>query len=82
VQPKVETFFPGRFSSLRNVQVNIQFFVREKMKEVDDKHFKMGAEGWDIIGQCTASLMTITAIVQQAVGDKYPTSCYTSCLVL
>ena len=52
------------------------------MTEVDDKHFKMGAEGWDIIGQCTASLMTITAIVKQAVGDKYPTSCYTSSLVL
>ncbi len=71
-------------NKLRMFRKNIQFsfFVREKMTEVDDKHFKMGAEDWDIIGQCTDLLMTITAIVKQAVGDKYPTSCYTSSLVL
>ncbi len=37
---------------------------------------RMGVEDWDIIGHCTASLMTITAIgavVEQADGDEYPT---------
>ena len=38
------------------------------------KHFKMGVDDWDINGQCTASLMTVLAVVKQAEGDKYPTS--------
>jgi len=44
------------------------------MTDVEGKHFKMGVEDWNIIGQCTASLMTITAVVKQVEGDKYPTS--------
>jgi hypothetical protein len=43
-------------------------------QDVEDNHFKMGVDDWDIIGQCTASLMTVTAVVKQAEGDKYPTS--------
>ncbi len=33
----------------------------------------MGVDDWDIIGQCTVSLMTVTVVVKQAEGDKYPT---------
>ena len=42
-------------NKLRMFRKTFSFFVREKMTEVDDKHFKMGAEGWDIVGQCIAS---------------------------
>jgi len=42
------------------------------MTDVEGKHFKMGVEDWDI-GQCTASLMTITSVVKQTEGDQYPT---------
>ena len=34
----------------------------------------MGVDDWDIIGQCTVSLMTVTDVVKQAEGDKYPTN--------
>ena len=34
----------------------------------------MGVDDWDTIGQCTASLMTVAAVVKQMEGDKYPTS--------
>ena len=34
----------------------------------------MGFEDWDIIGQGTASLTTIAAVVKQAEGDQYVTS--------
>jgi hypothetical protein len=30
----------------------------------------MGVEDWDIIGQTTTSLTTITAVVKQAEGDN------------
>ncbi len=42
----------------------------------EGNHFKMGVDDFpgDIIGQCTASLMTVAAVVKQAEGDKYPTS--------
>ncbi len=43
---------------------------RDKMGEND---WKMGVDDWDIIGQCTASLMTATAVVKQTEGDEYPT---------
>ena len=36
--------------------------------------FKLGFEDWDIIGQGTASLTTIAAVVKQDEGDKYVTS--------
>ncbi len=39
--------------------------------DVETNHFKMGVDDWDIIGQCTTSLMTV---VKQMEGDKYPTS--------
>ncbi len=42
--------------------------------DVEGNHFKMGVDDWDIIGQCTTSLMTVTAVVKQTEGDKYPTS--------
>jgi hypothetical protein len=34
----------------------------------------MGVDDWDIIGQCTSSLMTVAAVVKQAEGDEYSTS--------
>jgi hypothetical protein len=34
----------------------------------------MGVDDWDIIGQCTTSLMTVSSVVKQSEGDKYPTS--------
>jgi hypothetical protein len=42
--------------------------------DVEGNHFKMVVDDWDIIGQCTTSLMTVTAVVKQTEGDKYPTS--------
>ncbi len=42
--------------------------------DVEDNHFKMRVDDWDTIGQCTASLMTVAAVVKQTEGDKYPTS--------
>ncbi len=33
----------------------------------------MGVDDWDIIGQCTTSLMTVTVVVKQTEGDKYRT---------
>jgi len=45
-------------------QENIQqFCVQERMTNVEGNHFKMGVDDWDIIGQCTSSLMTVTAVV-------------------
>jgi hypothetical protein len=44
------------------------------MTDVEGNHFKMGVEDWDIIGQCTSSLMTVTDVVKQVEGDKYPSS--------
>ena len=61
--------------SLMKAQDSIQqFCVQERMTDVEGNHFKMGVDDWDIIGQCTASLMTVAAVVKQAEGDKYPTS--------
>jgi hypothetical protein len=43
--------------------------------DVEGNHFKMGVDDWDIIGQCTSSLMTVTTVVKQEEGDtEYPTS--------
>ena len=44
------------------------------MTDGDGKNFKMAFEDWDIIGQGTSSLTTITAVVKKAEGDKYVTS--------
>jgi hypothetical protein len=44
------------------------------MTDVEGNHFNMGVDDWDVIGQCTASLMIVTVVVKQAEGDKYPTS--------
>ncbi len=44
------------------------------MTDVEDNHFKMGVDDWYIIGQCTSSLMTVTTVVKQTEGDKYPSS--------
>jgi hypothetical protein len=41
--------------------------------DVEGNHFKMGVDDWDIIGQCTSSLMTVAVVVKQEEGDKYPT---------
>jgi hypothetical protein len=61
--------------SLMKTQENIQqFCVQERITDVEGNHFKMGVDDWDIIGQCTTSLMTITGVVKQVEGDKYPTS--------
>jgi hypothetical protein len=50
------------------------YCVKEEMRDGDGKNFKMGFEDWDIIGQGTASLTTITAVVKQVEADKYVTS--------
>ncbi len=42
--------------------------------DVEDNHFEMGVDDWDIIGQCAPSLMTVTTVVKQVEGDKYPTN--------
>jgi hypothetical protein len=44
------------------------------MTDVEGNHFKMGVDDWDIIGQCTSSLMTVADVVKQTEGDKYPTT--------
>ena len=58
---------------MKGQESNQQFCVQERMTDVEGNHFKMGVEDWDIIGKGTASLMTVTAVVKQAEGDKYPT---------
>ena len=44
------------------------------MRDGDGKNFKIGFEDWDIIGQGTASLTTIAAVVKKDEGDKYVAS--------
>ena len=39
-----------------------QFCVQQRMTDVEGNHFKMGVDDWDIIGQCTASLMTVAVL--------------------
>jgi hypothetical protein len=41
--------------------------------DVEGNHFKMGVDDWDIVGQCTVSLMTVTPVVKQTEGYKSPT---------
>jgi hypothetical protein len=43
------------------------------MTDVEDKHFKMGVDDWDIIAPCTSLLMTVVVVVKQTEGDEYPT---------
>jgi len=50
------------------------YYVTEQMPDGTGKTFKMGFEVWDIIGQGTASLTTIAAVVTHYEGDKYVTS--------
>jgi hypothetical protein len=48
---------------------------QEQMTNGDGRNLKMGFEDWDFIGQGTASLTTIAAVVtEQAEGHKYVTS--------
>jgi hypothetical protein len=42
--------------------------------DVEGNHFKKGVDDWDVIGQCTTSLMTVTTVAKQTEGDKYPTT--------
>jgi hypothetical protein len=42
--------------------------------DVEGNHFKMGVDDWDIIRQCTTSLMTVSVVVKQEEDDKYPTN--------
>jgi hypothetical protein len=60
------------FVRLRTHDPGIERSVGET--DVQGNHFKMGVDDWDIIGQCTTSLMTVTVVVKQTEGDKYPTS--------
>ena len=56
--------------------VTVQMYcVKKQMTDCDGKNFKMGFEDWDIIGQNTASLTTVTAVVKQAEGDKHEEPC-------
>jgi hypothetical protein len=56
------------------IRTTFKFCVRERMTDVEDNHFKMGVHDWDIIGQCTSSLMTVATVVKQVEGDEYPTN--------
>ena len=47
---------------------------KEEMRDGDRKNFKTGFEDWDIIGQGTSSLTTITDVVKKDEDDKYVTS--------
>ena len=61
--------------SLMTVQESVQMYcVKEQMTDGDGNKFNMSFEDWDVIGQGTASLSTIAAVVKQAEGDKYVTS--------
>ncbi len=40
----------------------------------DGNKFNISFEDWDVIGQGTASLSTITVVVNQTEGDEYVTS--------
>jgi hypothetical protein len=48
--------------------------AQEQMTDGDGNKFNMSFEDWDVIGQGTATLSTITAVVKQEEGDKYVTS--------
>ena len=71
-----------RWSSTHNCGLSLmkdqesiqQFCVQERVTDGEGNHFKMGVDDRDIIGQRTTSLMTVTVVVKQAEGDKYPTS--------
>ena len=41
------------------------YFVKEQMPNGDGRNFKMVFEDWNIIGQGTASLTTIAAVVTE-----------------
>jgi hypothetical protein len=61
--------------SLAAVQHTIQtYLVKEKIKSDDGKDLKMDVEDWEILGESTASLNIIAAIVKQAEGDEYTTA--------
>ena len=49
------------------------YCVKEKMTDGDGNKFNMSFEDWDIIGQDTTSLSTVTVVVKQEEGDKYVT---------
>jgi hypothetical protein len=59
-------------------QESVQMYcVKEQMTDGDRARiskWELTLEDCDIIGQTTASLTTITAVVKQAEGDKYVTS--------
>jgi hypothetical protein len=40
------------------------YCVKEQMTDCDGKNFKMGVEDWNIIGQGTASLTQVAAVVK------------------
>ncbi len=61
--------------SLMTTQENVQMYcVKEQMTDGDGNKFNMSFEDWDVVGQGTASLSTIAAVVNQTKGDKYVTS--------
>ncbi len=61
-------------SLMKDQEIIQKFCVQERMTDVEGKHCKKGVDDWDIIGQCTVSLMTVAAVVKQEEVDKYPTS--------
>ncbi len=61
--------------SLMTAKESVQMYcLKEQMTDGDGNKFNMSFEDWDVIGQGTASLSTIAAVVKQAEGDKYVTS--------
>ena len=62
-------------ASLMTAQESVQMYcVKEQMTDGDGNKFNMSFEDWDIIGQDTTSLSTVTVVVKQEEGDKYVTS--------
>ena len=78
LQQECKTRWSSRYGmgdSLMTVQESVQMYcVKEQMTDGDGNKFNMSFEDWDIIGQGTASLSTVAAVVKQAEGDKYVTS--------
>ena len=61
--------------SLMTAQENVQMYcVKEQITDGDGNKFNMSFEDWDIIGQGTSSLSTVTSVVEQSEDDKYVTS--------
>ena len=70
----IRTWYGGIFDETAGKSTDVLCQRRDEGWWRKGKNFKMGFEDWDIIGQGTASLSTITTVVKKAEGDKYVTN--------